>query len=318
MKIEFKDRRLVLGILIFISTILMSIISPYFLTRSNLLELLQYSTIVGLLALAQTLIIIGGSGGIDLSVASNLSFSSVIFGVSAVHFGLDPWIASVIAIAFGGLLGAINGVFIAYLNLPPLIVTLATMYLYSSVALGSARGSDFNGFDKSHFSFLGQGSILGIPTQVILVLLPIYFVLSLIMNRTLFGSYIYAIGSSAEAAKLTGINVDGMRFSLYAISGVLAGVGSVVTSSWLMNARPVAGSFLLLPSITVAVLGGIVITGGIGRISGTFLALLLVAILSSGMQLANINNTFQVGLLGIVLIISILLRPRNQSKILVL
>jgi ribose/xylose/arabinose/galactoside ABC-type transport system permease subunit len=314
-KFGIKDRRVVLVIFIVFSTIVMSLISPYFFTQSNLLSLLRYTTVVGLLALSQTPLIIGGSGGIDLSVGSVLSLCSVIFGTLAVGFNMNPWLAALLTILFGSLLGLINGLFVTLLSLPPLIVTLATLYLYASLALVISGGRDINGFDKSNFSFLGQSSILGIPVQILFVLLPVYIFGSFLMNRTVFGRNVYAIGSSPEAAKLAGINVKFTRILLFVFSSSVASVGAIVTASWLLNARSTAGSELLLPSITIAVLGGVIITGGIGRVSGTFLALLLVAILTSGMQLAGINSTFQIGLMGFVLIVSILIRSKEQSKI---
>lgn len=314
LKNAIRDRRVVLLIIIVFSLLLMSFISPYFMNSANLLSLLRYSTVVGLLALAQTPIILGGSGGIDLSVGSSLSLSSVVFGLLAVRVGLNPWVAVIATLLISLLFGLFNGFFITIIKLPPLIVTLASMYLFSSAAMVLSGGKDINGFDSHHFALLGQGVFLDIPNQVLFVLIPSFIILSFVMRKSIFGRHVFAIGSSAEAAKLAGIKVVTTRIYLYMLSSFLAAIGAIVTASWLLNARPTSGNELLLPSITIAVLGGIVITGGIGTISGTFLALLLVAILSSGMQLAGIDSTFQIGLLGFVLLISILIRSKDQAR----
>ena len=308
------DRRVALLLLIVVAFVVMSLISPYFLQVTNLLSMLQYSAIVGLLALGQTMVILSGGGGIDLSVGSTMSLTSVVFGLIAVNAGISPWLAALIAIAAGCILGLINGLLITGLNLPPLIVTLGTLYLYASAALVLSNGVDINGFDREGFSILGQTSIAGVPFQVVVILIPAFVLAALLMAKTRFGREVYEIGSSALAARLSGVAVKKTRIKLYAMSGGLAGFGAVVSASWLLNAKSTAGTGMELQAITIAVLGGTVITGGIGRISGTFLALVLVAILNSGMVLAGIGSTFQIGLLGVVLIISMLVRSRESAR----
>lgn len=308
------DRRIALLVLIVIAFIMMSLISPYFFRVNNLLSMTQYSAVVGLLALGQTFVILGGGGGIDLSVGSMMSLSSVFFGLLAVQGGLSPWIAAIIAVAIGAVLGLVNGLLIALLNLPPLIVTLGTLYLYASAALVISGGIDINGFDREGFSTIGQTSIAGLPFQVVVMLVPLFIIATIVMMRTRFGREVYEIGSSSLAARLAGINVKRTRVKLYVISGSLSAVGAIVSASWLLNAKSTAGTGMELQAITIAVLGGTVITGGIGRVSGTFLALLLVAILNSGMELAGIGSTFQIGLLGVVLIISMLVRSSQLAK----
>lgn len=307
------DRRAALVVLIVVAFVVMSLISPYFLQVTNLLSMLQYSAVVGLLALGQTMVILGGGGGIDLSVGSTMSLSSVTFGLLAVNAGLSPWLAAVLAVAVGCLLGLVNGVIITALNLPPLIVTLGTLYLYASAALVLSNGVDINGFDRQGFSTIGQTSVLGVPFQVLIILVPAFLVAGLIMALSRFGRTVYEIGSSALAARLAGVAVKRTRVVLYVISGGLAGLGAVVSASWLLNAKSTAGTGMELQAITIAVLGGTVITGGIGRISGTFLALLLVAILNSGMLLAGVGSTVQIGLLGVMLILSMLVRAPGRA-----
>ncbi|SOE01493.1 ABC transporter permease [Blastococcus haudaquaticus] len=313
MSAALRDRRVVLLALIAVAMVAMSLISPYFLNTGNLLSLLQYSAVIGLLALGQTLVILGGGGGIDLSIGSTLSLCSVVFGLLAVNGGLNPWLAALLTLVVGALLGLVNGGLITGLQLPPLIVTLGTLYLFSSAANVLSDGVDINGFDRAGFSTIGQTSIAGVPFQVLCVLIPAFVIGAFVMQRTVFGRRVYQVGSNERAAGLVGVDVKRIRLSLYVIASTLAAVGAIVTASWLLNARPTAGTGFELQAITIAVLGGTAITGGTGRLSGTFLALLLVAVLNSGLQLAGVGSTYQIGLLGAVLIVSMLVRSRSQT-----
>lgn len=315
MKALLNDRRSALLVLIALAMIGMSVASPFFLRADNLLELTQYSAVIGLLALGQSLVMLGGGAGIDLSVGSTLSLSSVFFGILAVGFEFNPWVAAVATLVFGACLGLINGLLVNQVRIPPLIATLGTLYLYGSLALVLSNGLDQNGFDRDGFSALSQTVILGVPTQVVVVLVPSFILVSLILYNTKFGREIYEAGSNADAARLSGVNVPKVRTMLYMISGTCAGLGAVVTASWLLNAKSTAGVGMELQSITIAVLGGIVITGGVGRILNVFLAVLLIAILNSGMALAGIGTTYQIGLLGVVLILSMLIRGRTGAPV---
>lgn len=306
-RISFTDRRLFLVVLIVVVGAVMSFLSPYFLRADNLLSMTQYGAVLGLLALGQTLVILGGGGGIDLSIGSTMSLSTVVFGIAAVRFGLDPWLAGLVAIVAGALLGAVNAALINLLRLPPLIATLGTLYLYSSLALVLSNGVDINGFDRSGFAYLGQSKVAGIPFQVIFVLIPVFIVAGIYMVRTRQGRQIYEVGNGSITAALAGVRVRKVRSSLYIYAGMLSGLAAVVNASWLLNAKPTAGLGMELQAITIAVLGGVVITGGIGTVLGTLLGLTLVVVLNSGLQLAGVSNTWQIGLLGAVLIGSVIL-----------
>lgn len=300
------DRRVSLLLLIVVTGIVMSQLSPFFLAGDNLLRMTQYGAVIGLLALGQSLVILGGGGGIDLSVGSTLSLCTVCFGWMTVNAGLNPWLAVTITLLAGVVLGAVNALLVTWLGIPPLIATLGTLYLYSSGALVLAGGVDISGFDRAGYRAIGQTAIAGIPTQVLLVLVPAFVVAAAVMARTRFGRQVYHVGSNAPAAELAGIDVRRVRAALYCTSGILAALGAVVTTSWLLTAQPTAGNGLELQAVTIAVLGGTAITGGVGLVGGTFLALALVVVLNSGLQLAGVSNTWQVGLLGVVLIGSVL------------
>jgi ribose/xylose/arabinose/galactoside ABC-type transport system permease subunit len=301
-----RDRSASLVGLILITGTVMSLISPYFLNVENLLAMTQFGAVIGLLALGQTLVILGGGGGIDISVGSMLSLCGVAMGL-LVGAGVPVWAAAAATLLIGLGLGAFNGVLVNVVGIPALIATLGTLYFFGSTAQVLARGSQIVGFDQAGFSFLGTGTLLGIPVQVGLVLLPVYLAAAWVMRRTLFGRRVYEVGNNDRAMRLVGASVGWTRFTLYCTSGALAGLGAVVTNAWLLVARPGAGSGFELQSITIAVLGGTFIFGGRGRVFGTLLAVLLIVVLSSGLQLAGVDPAWQAGVLGAVLVLSVVL-----------
>lgn len=300
------DRRVFLAILIVVVAAIMSVLSPYFLQVDNLLSMTQYGAVIGLLALGQAIVILGGGGGIDLSVGAMLSLSGVSMGWLTATLGWNPWLAAAAALVCGATLGLINGLLISGVGIPPLIATLSTLYLYGSLSNVLTGGMQFGGFDTSGFQLLGQGAILGIPIQVLFVLLPAFGFAIWTMRRTRGGQQIYQTGTSQRAADLVGVNVPALRIRLYVIAGILAAAGAVVTNSWLLTARPSAGVGLELQAITIAVLGGIDILGGKGHLSGVLLGVLLVVVVNTGLQLAGVGNSIQVGILGAILVLSVL------------
>ncbi len=301
-----RERTALLLVLILVTSVVMSVISPYFLVLDNLLTMTQFGAVIGLLALGQTLVLLGGGGGIDISVGATLSLCGVLMGL-VVGEGVNVWAAAGLALAAGLLLGALNGFAVTVVGIPALIATLGTLYLFGSAAQVLAGGTQVGGFDQAGFSFLGTGTVAGIPAQVLFVLLPAYALAAWVMRRSLFGRRVYEVGNNGQASRLVGSSPARTRFVLYCVSGLLAGLGAVVTNSWLLVARPGAGEGFELQSITIAVLGGTYIFGGRGRVSGTLLAVLLIVILGSGLQLAGVDPSWQGGVLGVVLVLAVVL-----------
>lgn len=299
------DRFRLLIVLLIVVVIVMSQVSEFFLTGSNLVSMTRFSVVIGFLAIGQALVILGGGGGIDLSVGSTLSLSAIVMGYLCDSGGIDPWIAAVIALGCGAILGLINGLLVAGVGVPPLIATLATLYLYGALANVISGGSQFGNFDRSHFAALGQGALLGVPLQVIALIMIAAVVLAA-ADRSGWGRGTYLVGNSASAAWLAGWSPTKTRISLYVISGTLAAMAAVVNNAWLLTAKPSAGKGLELQAITIAVLGGIDIFGGRGRLRGVLVALAIVTVLSNGLQLASVGNSIQIGILGAVLIGAVL------------
>ncbi len=277
-----------------------------FATLYNVFNMTQYGVEIGLLALGETLVIISGGGSIDLSVGSMLSLSGVFMGLLTMRVGLNVWLAALLGILSGGLLGAINALFVTRIGIPALIVTLGTLYAYASAALVLTDTVPISGLPE-HLFVLGQSKVLGVPFQVLMIFIPVALVLHVALRRTIFGRNLHAVGTNEVAARFAAINVGAVRFWVFTLAGLLAGLAAVVMTSRVASARPDAGVGYELQAITIAVLGGTSILGGEGTVLGTILGVLVITVLSNGLQLAGINPIWQLGAVGIVLVVTVLL-----------
>jgi len=288
--------------------IVMSSLSPYFLLPSNIEFMARYGTALALVGIGQSIVMISGLGGIDLSVGSMISLSSMILGL-LFQQDVNAWLACLLVAIFGIGLGAFNGFTIALIGIPPLIGTLGTLYIYGTLALLINKGIPIGNFPPG-FSFLGQGSILGIPTQLLLIVIPAFLVTYFILTKTELGRSVYLGGTNDLAARLAGIRTTRMRFLMYTTSGFLASLSGIIMSSWVMSARGNIGIDFEMQAITVASLGGIAGTGGLGSLLGTMLSVVIITMVSSGLQLANINTIWQLAVLGFILILSVAINQR--------
>lgn len=283
---------------------------------------------LAMLGLAELMVIISGRGGIDLSIGAIVSLTGMVFGFAYGEWGWPFWAGLLLAAAVGALLGLINGILIARLGFPALIATLATWYAYKSLAVvindqkpistGPIQGL-FGSVQPVELPVIGQ-YIPDIPLGVFTFLVPTVVVVWLILARGTYGRRVYGIGTNDVAARFSGIDVAGTRMRAYTIAGLIAGLVSVYITAEFSSARPdagTAGNGLALPAITIAVLGGVAITGGIGRVAGVVLATLLVTWLNAGILLSFVGNDgvqFQLLALGIVLIFAALLNGLATRK----
>ncbi|MHB8062651.1 MAG: ABC transporter permease [Ruminiclostridium sp.] len=320
----FSSRTRFLIVLLFIVMVFLSLMSPYFLKLDNLLQITQFGAVLALLGMAQALVMVSGNDGIDLSIGAIMSLSGVLFGVAVTH-GVNFGIALLIPLLVGGFLGGLNALLTAVIGIPPLIATLGSSFVYSSLALYITGGMPISGFPNS-FKWLGQDTTLGLPNQVLFVVVPVAIILLYAVYRTRFGRYIYLVGNNEIAARFATINVTKVRFAVYTLAGVLAGVSSIIMSSWLMTARADVGVGYELQSIAVSVLGGIAVVGGAGHLGGVLLAVVVITVFSSGIQIANINPVWQLAVLGFILIFAVSLnqfllsmtgkRAKSEDKLL--
>jgi rhamnose transport system permease protein len=289
-------------------------LSPYFFTRLNLLDLLTPYVFIGLMALGLTFVVIAGE--IDISVVSTMAVSVVCFA-KLFGAGTNVWVAAAAGLAIAVGLGLVNGLLVGILNLPSLAITLGTLAAYQGLAFVILSGEGVASF-PTRYTEIGGGYIHTELPVALLVLLGFALLLGVLLHATRFGRYLYAIGSNREAARFSGIPVARARVTVFALSGLMAGLAGVVYVGYFGSARADAGQGSLLDVVTAVVLGGVDIFGGAGSMLGVFLALVLVAELRNGMQLANIAGDTQDIVIGVLLLAAIvagnLVRAAQQGR----
>jgi rhamnose transport system permease protein len=277
--------------------------SSHFLTADNLLNQGRLMSEVGLVALPMTFVIV--TGGIDLSVGSIFGLAAILLGVFWHNLGLPLPLAMLLAILVGAAAGLLNGVIITRFRVPPLIATLATLALYRGLAEGISQARSVRGY-PDWFFVLGQGDVLGVPTQLwILLLLTV--AAAVLLGLTAFGRTVYAIGSNEVAARFSGLKVDRAKLLIYAGSGLISALAAVIFVSRVSTTRSDMGTGLELDVITAVVLGGTSIFGGRGTIIGTALGLALMQAMKNGLALAGVKGDGTIVVIGVVLILAILI-----------
>jgi ribose transport system permease protein len=294
-----------LGLLIVILAfcIVLSILSPVFLTKTNLINLLMQSTILVTLALGVTFVII--TGGIDLSVGAIMAVASAI-GLGLIVYNDVPVIVGVIAmILIGGAFGLVNGVLVTKLNLSPLIVTLGTMGIARGIVLIYTNSANVNPVPPS-FRTLATGSLFTIPYLIIVVAI-IAVIAHIILKHTVLGRSIYASGGNELAARLSGIRTKTVVTSAYVISGVTAALGGLLLTARLESVGPSAGTGIELTVIAAVVIGGTSLFGGQGNIIGTVLGVILISLVSNAINLLGVPPAWDALVTGSVILIAALL-----------
>lgn len=297
-----------LGLLLII--IIISFMSPSFLTATNIFNVLRQVSISALIAFGMTFVIL--TGGIDLSVGSTLALTGAI-SAGLLAGGMDPFLAMLIGLLLGAVLGAVNGFIIAKGKVAPFIATLATMTIYRGLTLVYTDGKPVSGLgDSLAFQMFGKGYFLGIPVPVITMLIA-FLVLYFILRKTTFGRRVYAIGGNKEASRLSGINVDRITIAVYSLTGMLAALSALILTSRLNSAQPTAGQSYELDAIAAVVLGGTSLTGGRGWIFGTLVGALIIGVLNNGLNLIGVSSFFQQVVKGVVILIAVLIDRKKTA-----
>ena len=288
--------------------LVMSIISPYFLTGDNLLGMSRHLAEVGIIACGMTLVIV--SGGIDLSVGSLLGLCGIALGYGYQAWGLEAGLVA--ALTTGLVCGGLNGLLVSRWRLPPLIVTLATMALFRGAAMTISQAQPVSDFPEG-FGWIGQGDLFGLPVQLY-VWMAALGLTGMVMRRTRTGRQVRAIGDSERAARFAALPVERVVFWLYAACGLLCAVGGIVFTARVSTARADAGLGLELEVITAVVLGGTRITGGQGSVVGSFLGVLILGVVRNGFTLAGVSSVWQAMLAGAILIGTAVLNQRLAER----
>lgn len=304
-----RNEQLGVALALVVLVALMAFIAPYFWTTGNLIEVMRQVSAIAILAAGGTFVIL--TAGIDLSAGSALGVTAMV-AIICANAELPAILSIVAAIAAGAVIGAINGVFVARFMLPAFIVTLAALtYLRGVVYVGTGGTTVIPG--EVTYSWIGQSSVLGVPYAV-LIMLAVYVGGWLLLNRTVFGRQIYAIGGNKEAARLSGIPVRRVIMMTYVIAGVAAGIAGLIVASRLESAVPDLGSGYELDAIAAIVLGGTSLMGGRGSLVGTFIGALFIAVLSNGMTLMNVASFYQDIIMGVVILIAVLIDRLRRGQ----
>lgn len=297
-----KVRQLGTFIGLILLCVLFTILSPFFLTPSNLMNVAQQSAIIAVISVGMTFVII--TAGIDLSVGSVLAFSGVVMA-SVLHAGLPIPVGIAAGLSIGFLCGTVNGLLVTYGKIPPFIATLGMMSIARGAGLWYTDGRPISGFEDS-FRFLATGEVLHIPVPVIIMLL-VYAAAHFVLTRTKMGRYTYAIGGNEKAAILSGINVNLYKNIIYGIAGLLSALGAVMLTARLNSAQPIAGVMYELDAIAATVIGGTSLFGGQGTVIGTLIGALIIGVLRNGLNLLGVSSFIQQIVIGTVIIGAILL-----------
>lgn len=272
-------------------------VSDVFLTPSNLFNVARQVSFLGIAAVGMTFTLL--LGGIDLSIGSIISLVNVVCASLMVKNGMSPFSACVISLIMSTLLGFLNGWAIANIGIPPLIVTLCAMTIWEGVAYILSKGLPIFGFPTS-FSVIGQGYIGVVPVPVIIMIF-VLIVGSIILNKTYFGRYFYAVGGNEDAAFLSGIIVKRVKYLAYTLSGFFAGVAGIVILSRTNSGQALAGKGFEFSVLTAIALGGVSVNGGVGKVFNIVAGVFIIGVLTNGLVIMNVSQYVQLVIKGLVL-----------------
>ncbi|HHX22396.1 MAG: ABC transporter permease [Tepidanaerobacteraceae bacterium] len=288
----------------------LSLMSPYFLTPSNISNVLRQISTTSIVALGMTFVII--AGGIDLSVGNVVALCGVV-SASFAHPGEYPLIVSIlISMAIGLIIGLANGFIIAKAKIVPFIVTLGTFQICRGLAMTYTGGRPVGNI-SSEYKFIGQGLAWGIPVPI-LIFAFLTIVSAIILHKTKIGRYIYAVGGNELAARLSGINIFKIKLFVYSYIGLLTGISAIVLTARVSSGAPNAAQGYELDAISACVIGGTSMSGGRGSIWGTIVGALIIGVVNNGLDLLNVSSYTQSVVKGIIIITALLLDKLGQKS----
>ncbi len=291
-------------LLIFLAVLVyLSLATPYFLTVGNLTNVVRQSSIIGFIALGMTFVMI--TAGIDLSVGSVVGLVGICAALLAPASG-EAFILPIVAgLAVGALVGYLNSGLIVWLSIMPFLATLAMMAVSRSAALVINQGEVVTNL-STPFQWLGSGFIGPFPVPVVL-LFCLAALGDFVLSRTKFGYHVYAVGGGEESAQKVGISPRRVLTAVYMICGMFAALAGIVLTARLNGAAPLAGLGYELQAIAAVVIGGTSLFGGVGKIRGTVIGVLLIGVIMNGMNLLNVSSYYQQGVQGVVLVLAVVL-----------
>lgn len=308
----------ILLVLIFM-IVLASIASPYFLDPYNLASVIRNLAFVGMIAVAQSMLLLIGE--LDLSVGKIASLCGILSGMMMVQWKWNPWLSLLISLVLGLLFGMLNGIIITKLRLNSMVATIGMQGLYGGINLVLTKGKAITGV-PSDILFLGQGNVFGFIPIPFLFCVGVLILILFLVKKTKTGRYIYAIGNSREAAKILGINVDRIRILIYSLVGLISALSGTLYVARLGSAQSAIGEDWPMNSIAASVIGGVSLTGGIGNPAGALIGAGIIYIIQNMIVLFGVNVYWQSAVSGIVVVaaisfssISDMIREKRERKV---
>jgi len=293
--------------------VVFSLLSPAFLSAQNLINILRQISMMAIVSVGFTLLLI--AGGLDLSVGSQIAVMGVISGL-LLQSGVPAFLAILAGIVFTTLIGAFNGLAIVKTKIPAMMATIAMMTALRGLAFILCGGYPIYDIPDS-ISYLGQGLLFGVIPIPVIIMAVIIVIGTILLNRTYLGRYFFAVGSNDEATRLCGISVAKVRILAYAITGFLSGIAGMIMIGRVSSAQPGAAESFEMDVLTAVVLGGVSVNGGRGSVPLAMLGVLVIGVLSNGMQLIGLNEYWQKLVKGAILLTVIILdsmRANNVGK----
>jgi ribose transport system permease protein len=304
--------RQIIGLIVFLAilVIVMSFSSDRFLNYTNLMNVLQQSVFVMILAFGMTFVL--SSGGIDLSVGSIVGISGGMTAWMLMN-GINIFVAILAGLAVGVLIGLVNGIVITQLRVSPFIATLSMMVIARGILYVWTEAVPFRNYMVSNFDFLGQGRVLNVQFSILAALI-IFLLLLFLYRKMRFGRHVLALGSSEEAVRVSGIKVDRLRTKVYILSGFIASIVGIILASRLTTVHPEMGKNYELEAIAAAIIGGTSIAGGKGSLVGAALGAFILALIKNGLNLLNVPPYWETIVVGAIILIAVTVNALAGSK----
>ena len=298
--------------LVFIAEVIIFAIASggTFLTPNNVVNISRQVSYYGIASIGMTFVIL--IAGIDLSIGSIITFVNIICAYMMVNMGMNMWVAVIISLIFATAIGTLNGAMVASIGIPALIATFASQTVFEGISYLISGGRPISGFTPN-FGLFGRWTVGPVPVCA-LIMIACFALGSFILNKSYFGRYFYAIGGNEEAAELSGIRVNRMKYLIYALSGLFAGLAGIVLLSRSGSAQSTVGKGLEFDVITCVVLGGVSVNGGVGRMSGVVAGVLIIGSLTNGMILMDVSEYTQMVVKGLVLAVAVGIDCMSKKK----
>ena len=305
----FKENVAVL-LAFLILVVVMTILSPVFLTWDNFSNVLRQATTTWNLALGLTMAII--INGIDLSVGSVVAVSGTLTAGFISNNGMNIWLAMLLGFLIGALFGVVNGFIIAYTGMPPFVVTLATQFIGRGAAYVYANGQSIRCL-VDEFNVIGTGYLGFVPIPVVISLV-IFIIMVIVLGQSKFGRHLYAVGGNEEAARFSGISIKKVKIIVYTLSGIFSSIAGIVLAARMYSGQPGAGQGAEMDAIAASVLGGVSFLGGVGKLGGVMVGILVIQFMSNGLNLLNVNSFWQYIVKGVIILAAVYLDIIRKSR----